>query len=269
MSLQQRAEAVASTAPATVEKTIAHLIESQKNQLARALPRVMDADRFARVLITECKANPSLMKAEPVSLMAAVMKAAALGLEPGPLGHCYLVPFKNSRTGKTEVQLILGYKGIIDLARRSGQVSELYAEVVYEGDDFTYELGLHRTLTHKRTPTSNRAHVMYAYAIAKYRDGGFDFRVLDEMEIDGRRSRSMSAKSGPWVTDYDAMARKTAVRALSPYLPLTIEVHATLDTADERVFDLTDFGEVIDAEVEEQPAIEATAGGTPEPVDAA
>lgn len=267
MSLQERAQAA--QAPATVERTIAHLIESQKSQLGRALPRVMDPDRFTRVLVTECKANPALMKAEPISMMAAVMKAAALGLEPGPLGHCYLVPFKNGKTGRTDVQLIIGYKGMIDLARRSGQVSELYAEVVYEGDEFSYELGLHRTLTHKRTATSKRDHVTHSYAIAKYRDGGFDFRVLDEIEIGARRSRSKASKDGPWVTDYDAMARKTAVRALAPYLPLTIEVARELDS-DERTFDLTDFGEIIDAEVEEQTAIEAgETEPTTEPEDGA
>jgi recombination protein RecT len=267
--LAQRAEAARAPAKTDVETTIAHLIERQKAQLARALPRLMDPDRFARILITECKANPQLLKAEPTSMMAAVMKAAALGLEPGPLGHCYFVPFRNGKTGKTEVTFIIGYKGIIDLARRSGQVSELYAEVVYEGDEFAYQLGLNRDLTHKRTPMSKRDHVTHAYAIAKYRDGGFDFRVLDEIEIAARRARSKASKDGPWVTDYDPMCRKTAVRALAPYLPLTIEVARTLDT-DERSYDLTDFGDVIDADSDEgQAAIEAAAEPEAIPVPAA
>lgn len=265
--LQQRSEAAKADAPATVETTIAHIIERQKAQLARALPKLMDPDRFARILITEVKANPQLMKAEPSSFMAAVMKAAALGLEPGPLGHVYFLPFKNNnRGGIIEVTLIVGYKGLIDLARRSGQVSELYAEVVYEGDDFDYELGLRRSITHKRTPTSARDKVTHAYAVAKYRDGGFDFRVLDRIEIDARRDRSKASRNGPWVTDFDAMARKTAVRALSGYLPLTVEAASVVES-DERVYDLTDFGDVIDADSDEgQGAIEV--GDTP-PEDAA
>lgn len=256
-SLQSRSEAAKSVA--TVETTIAHIIERQKSQLARALPKLMDPDRFARILITEVKANPQLMKAEPSSFMAAVMKAAALGLEPGPLGHVYFLPFKNNkRGGVIEVTLVIGYKGLIDLARRSGQVSELYAEVVYEGDEFDYELGLHRTLGHRRTPDSNRQKVTHAYAVAKYRDGGFDFRVLDRIEIDARRARSKAASDdkGPWVTDFDPMARKTAVRALSAYLPLTVEAASAMES-DERTYDLTDFGDVIDAESDEgQAAIE-------------
>lgn len=231
----------------TIDQTIGHMIERQKEQIARALPRSLNPDRFARILVTECKANPQLLRAEPTSMMAAVMKAAALGLEPGPLGHVYLVPFRNGKTGKTEVQFLIGYKGIIDLARRSGQIESLYAEVVYEGDEFDYQLGLNRDLTHKRLPTSNRNRITHAYAVAKYKDGGFDFVVLDELEIAARRKRSRASESGPWVTDYAAMARKSAVRAMSYLLPLTIEAAAAVES-DERSFDLSDLGDVIETE---------------------
>lgn len=254
MTVRSAATAVAKAdqPKTTVEGTIAHLIERQKDQLARALPRLMDPDRFARVLITECKANPGLLRAEPTSLMAAVMKAAALGIEPGPLGHVYLVPFKNGKTGKTEVQFILGYKGMIELARRSGQVQSIYGDVVYAGDEFDYVLGLNRDLTHRRSPTSNREAITHAYAVARYVDGGFDFVVLDRVEIDARRMRSRAKDSGPWVTDFAAMARKTAVRALATWLPMTVE-GAVAVQSDERTYSLDDLGDVIDVE---EPAVE-------------
>lgn len=245
----------------TVDRTIAHLIETQRDQIARALPRTgLTADRLTRVLVTECKANPQLMRCEPISLMAAVMRAAQLGLEPGPLGHCYLVPFRNGKTGQTEVTFIMGYKGLVDLARRSGQVESIYAEVVYEGDEFDYQLGLDRSLTHKRSESSNRDKVTHAYAVAKYKGGGFDFQVLDVLEINARRNRSKASSSGPWVTDYAAMARKSAVRALAPWLPLTVEAASAVE-ADERPWMLDDLGDVIDIapEDDERVAIESSA----------
>jgi recombination protein RecT len=127
---------------------------------------------------------------------------------------------------------------------------------VYQGDDFEYELGLRRNIHHKRTATSDRDRVTHAYAVAKYRDGGFDFRVLDRLELDARRNRSRSSGDGPWTTDYDAMARKTVVRALSAYLPLTVEAASAVES-DERVYDFSDLGDIIDAdsdEVEPEPA---------------
>jgi recombination protein RecT len=256
-TLQRRAEAAtAAPQPPSVERTVAQFIEDMKPQLALALPRLMDEKRFARILITECKANQGLMRADHFSLAAAVMRAAQVGLEPGPLGHCYLLPFRDSKTGKTLVQLIIGYKGIIDLARRSGQIESLYAEVVYDGDDFDYQLGLNRDLTHKRTPGSNRDHITHSYAVARYKDGGFDFIVLDELDIAARRRRSKAADNGPWVTDYAAMARKSAVRALQPFLPLTVEA-ADAMKGDERAYNLTEVGDVLDIDEADEPELPA------------
>lgn len=243
----------------TVEKTIAHLIEQQKQAIGRALPATMNPDRFARILVTEVKANPQLMRCEPLSMLAAVMRAAQLGLEPGPLGHVYLVPFRNGKTGRTDVQFILGYKGIVALARRSGEIQDLWAEVVYAGDEFEYELGLHRDLRHKRTQHTDRTKVTHAYAVARFKGGGEVFEVLDELDIAARRGRSRASDAGPWKTDFEAMAKKSAVRALAKWLPLTIEAEQAVQS-EERAYDLTDFGDVIDVTEEpDTPAIEAAA----------
>lgn len=272
-SLQKAAETAVERAAPTPEQTIAQIMDKQRAQIALALPNSMDPARFARITITECKANPALLRCEPLSLLAAVMRAAQLGLEPGPLGHCYLVPFKNGATGRTDVQFILGYKGIVSLARRSGEIEDVYAEVVYGGDHFDYELGLHRNLTHKRAATDRTdANISHAYAVAHFKGGGYAFVVLDRIEIDARRARSRASSKGPWVTDYAAMARKSAVRALAPWLPLTIELVAAerLDgapvPAELASVDLSEWAALpaagVDAETGE---IIDTAETTPEP----
>jgi len=251
-SLAERSAQANAPAQVRPEDTVRAMIQRQQTEIARALPRTLDPDRFARILVTEVKANKALMQCEPASLMAAVMKAASLGVEPGPLGHVYLVPFKG------KVTMILGYKGIIDLARRSGQVSSLYAEVVYEGDVFHYQLGLHRNIEHERGRTINRSRITHAYAVAHYKDGGFDFAVLDEIDIADRRRRSMAGDSGPWKTDFAAMARKSAVRALAPFLPLTVEAAKAVQV-DEGIYRMSDLEDAIDVgdidhEPEREPA---------------
>lgn len=263
MTATVRDAAIEKASGPTVEKTIAQLIEAQKGAIGRALPRTMDPDRFARILVTEVKANPQLMRCEPLSMLAAVMRAAQLGLEPGPLGHVYLVPYKNGKTGRTDVQFILGYKGIVTLARRSGEIRDLYAEVVYAGDEFDYDLGLHRDLRHKRTKDTDRSTITHAYAVAHFTGGGCVFEVLDELDLKARRGRSRASQSGPWMTDYEAMAKKSAVRALAKWLPLTIEADQAVQ-GEERAYDLTDFGDVIDiTEEPDTPAIEAAAVEVP------
>lgn len=228
--LAQRSNDRRTPAKVSPQDTVAAMIARQRDEIMRAMPKSLDPDRFARMVLTEVKGNPGLLKCEPVSLLAATMKAASLGLEPGPLEHVYLVPRGN------KVTLSIWYKGIIALARRSGQIASLYAEVVYDGDEFDYQLGLHRDIKHKRG--TQRGEVKYAYAVAQYKDGGFDFVVLDELDIDARRRASSTPNAGPWKDNFEAMARKSAVRALAPYLPLSAEVAGAVQgRADERIYD--------------------------------
>jgi recombination protein RecT len=230
-SLAKKAEAAKTPATVSTEETVAQLIRRQQDQIALALPNSMDPSRFARIVITECKANPQLLACNPLSMLAAVMRAAQLGLEPGPLGHCYLVPFKDNKKNQLNVQFILGYKGVVNLARRSGEIDDIYAEVVYAGDTFDYELGLHRDLKHKRTSPANERtdkSITHAYGVAHFKGGGYAFVVLDRIEVEARRKRSKASDKGPWVTDYAAMAKKTAIRALQPWLPLSVEFLAAV-----------------------------------------
>lgn len=223
-------------------------LEQLAPQIERALPAHLPADRFMRVVLTTVRQSPALQKADPFSLMASVMTAAQLGLEPdGVLGHGYLVPFKG------KVQFIPGYRGYIALARNSGEIENIAAECVYEGDHFDYELGLNDRLEHKPT-MGDRGEMTHVYAFAKYKGGGHSFVVLTRADCEKIREQFSASfrKYGekadtPWVTHFEAMARKTAVRRLSNVLPLSVQRAAALD----RIFEggaigkLDEYGEAV------------------------
>jgi recombination protein RecT len=209
-----------------------------KAQIALALPRHITADRLARVALTELRRNPALTRCDQMSLLGAIMTCAQLGLEPGgPLGHAYLVPFDNRKTGRTEVQFILGYRGMIDLARRSGQIQSIEARAVYEGDQFDVRFGLDSDLTHvpdfDNPDRTQQDKLRFVYAVAKLKDGGVQFEVMSRREIEAVRAQSKAGASGPWQTHYEAMALKTVIRRLFKYLPISIEL-ATAIEQDER-----------------------------------
>lgn len=206
--------------------TIAGFLESYKGEIARALPKHMTADRMARIAMTEFRKNPKLMACDPATLFGAVIQCAQLGLEPGgSLGHAYLLPFENRKQGTTDVQFIIGYRGMIDLARRSGQIISLEARAVYAADKFSVTLGLDPTLVHEPAwETADRGPLKFVYAVAKLKDGGVQFEVMSRMEIEAVRAMSKAGKYGPWVDHFDEMAKKTVIRRLFKYLPVSIEM---------------------------------------------
>ena len=201
--------------------SIAGYLERMKPQIQLALPKSMTADRIARIALTNIRTNPKLLECSVESLMGAVMLSAQLGLEPGPLGHAYLVPYK------TECTLIIGYRGMIDLARRSDQILSIAAHVVHENDEFEFTYGLEEDLVHKPA-WRNPGVPVGAYMVAKLKDGGHVIEVMSAEEIEAVRARSKAANNGPWVTDWEQMARKTVVRRGSKYLPLSIESQRAL-----------------------------------------
>lgn len=206
-------------------KTIADYIKAMTPEIAKALPSHMRPERLARIVTTEIRRNPKLMECTRESLLGALMLSAQLGLEPGPLGHCYYIPFANRKTGVTDCQFLLGYRGMIDLARRSGNIESIMAETVYENDTFEFEYGLNPNLIHKPN-LQERGKSIAWYAVAKFKDGGYQMKVMGKGDIEKARSRSMTGKSqySPWATDYDAMAKKTVIRDLFKYLPVSNEI---------------------------------------------
>lgn len=209
-----------------------------QGQLAAALPgsRGLTPERFIRVVMTEVRQNPQLLACTRESFLSCLMDSAALGLEPGPLGHAYLIPFRDNKKGVTECTLILGYKGLIDLARRSGEILSLKARAVYEQDFFEFEEGLEDRLVHRpNLSAEDPGQLTHAYAVARFKGGSYAFRVMARREIDAVRARSRSKDRGPWVDFFESMACKTVIRKManSGELPLAIEL-ATAIAMDER-----------------------------------
>lgn len=236
-------------------RTVFDLVRDQQAQFGRALPSMITPERFTRIALTTLRNNPGLANADATSLLGAFTICAQLGLEPGgPLGHAYLLPFRNNKTGKTDVQFIVGYKGLIALARRSGDIGSIYAECVYDGDEFEHTLGIERNIVHRPGPgdRTDPARITHAYAVAKFRDGSDPmFLVLTRAQIESFRGRSKAKNSGPWVTDYAAMAMKTAIRRLSTWLPMSTELAQAVERDEQPVtripVDADDFIDVEEA----------------------
>lgn len=197
-----------------------------QKQMALAMPKSMTPDRLTRIVTTECRKTPALLKCAPESFYGAVLQCAALGLEPGSaLGHCYLLPFGNGKDkqGRPNAQLIIGYRGMIDLARRSGQIISLQAYCVHEQDTFNYKLGLDPDIEHIPASVADRGKVTHVYAVAKLKGDGVQFEVMSRAEIEKVRTSSKAGNSGPWSSHWEEMAKKTVIRRLFKYLPVSIE----------------------------------------------
>ena len=232
-------------------KTVRALLEKSKPQIAMALPRHMNADRLTRIAMTSVMRNPRLLDCTPESLIGAVVQCAQLGLEPDDLqGHAYLVPFRNSKRGTIEVQLIPGYRGLMALARRSKEITVLYADVVRDKDEFSFRKGTDQFLHHVPSSATERGGAVWIYAIARFRNGHPQFEVMSVSEVEQIRKRSKSGQEGPWVTDWDEMAKKTVTRSLCKYLPASTEL-ATAVALDERA----EVGLPQDLEILAAPAI--------------
>jgi len=201
--------------------TLDDRLKAQRVEIERALPNNLDADRFARIVLTTVKATPGLRKCSQSSILAGCMLAAQLGLEPGPLGLSYLVPY-----GK-EAQLQIGYKGIIQLARRSGEIKDIQARTVFANDFFEHEYGMNPKLIHRPNHDEQSEPRLY-YMVARFKGGGEYVMVAPPWKIEEHRKRSKASNNGPWQTDYEAMAWKTLIHMSKPWLPLSVEANNAL-----------------------------------------
>lgn len=192
----------------------------------------MKPERMMRLISGAIRTTPKLAECDPMSLLGGLMTCAGLGLEPNTImGHAYLIPFKNGKKGITEVQLVVGYKGLIDLARRSGHITSISAHVHYSDDElWEYREGTSACLDH--VPGPQEGQKLHAYAITTFRDGGHAYVVLPWSKVmkirDGSQGwqtavRFNNKAKSPWSTHEDEMAKKTAIRALAKYLPLSVE----------------------------------------------
>lgn len=211
--------ATAKAAQTTERKTMQQYIKQMEAEIKKALPSVLTPERFTRITLSALSANLKLAETTPQSFLGAMMTAAQLGVEPNtPLGQAYLIPYMNK--GKLECQFQLGYKGLLDLAYRSGEVSVISAQVVHENDEFTYAFGLDPKLHHVPAK-SDRGKPTHVYAMFRTKDGGYGFEVMSMEDVRAHaRKFSKSFSNGPWQTNFEEMAKKTVLKKVLKYAPL-------------------------------------------------
>ena len=219
--------------PVKTPKTIQSLIRQMEPEIRKALPSMITPERFTRIALSAISSNPQLADCTPRSLLAALMTSAQLGLEPNtPLGQAYLIPYFNGKTKTLDCQFQLGYRGLVDLAYRSGEVITIGAFTVCEHDEFEYELGLEPKLRHKPS-LDDRGAPVYYYALFKTKAGGSGMDVMTVAEMKKFRDEySKAAGKGfsPWDTSFDEMAKKTVLKRCLKYAPLKPEFIAAAAT---------------------------------------
>ena len=204
-------------AKAGLQKQAVATINRYKKQIELALPSHLSVDRFASICITAVTRNPTLAQCDPKTLIGSIIQASTLGLEPdGTLGMAYLVPYKN------QVTLQIGYRGFIELARRSGTIKSIRARTVDAADDFSFQYGMHETIEHipSPNPTGDITHV---YGIAEYKEGGYSLEVMSRAQVE-EIQKSVRNKGNVWRDHWGEMARKTVIRRLFKYLPVSVEL---------------------------------------------
>lgn len=203
------------------------LVERMSPEIAKALPSVVTPERFTRIALTALSSNPKLASCSQKSFLGSLMQAAQLGLEPNtPLGQAYLIPYG------TECQFQLGYRGILDLVHRSGDISTVGAYTVHENDTFEYCFGLEPKLIHKPAIKDRGESVAY-YAYYKTKDGGFGFEVMHREDVEKHAKKFSKAFSyGPWKDHFDEMAKKTVLKKALKYAPVRTDFMRAM-TADE------------------------------------
>lgn len=223
---------------APTEDSFKGLLERSWSRISAVAPKQMNKERMFQLALSAYNQTPGLAECSPASVLGCLMKCTALGMEPSAvdgLGRAYILPFNNKKTGRKEATMILGYKGMIDLARRSGELRDISARVVHEGDDFSFEYGLNEDLRHIPSPAPLEGRPMtHVYMVAHFMDGGHYIDVMTKQEVDEVRKRSKSPNFGPWKTDYEAMAMKTVIRRAFKFLPVSVEASAGA-AADETV----------------------------------
>ena len=201
-------------------------LEDRQATLAAYLEKQnISPERFRKTVVQAISQNRKLALSTPTSLIFATLDAAQLGLEPtGILGGAWIVPYWSSKLGAYEAKLIVGYRGYIDLLRRSGEVETIEARVVYKGDEFDVSYGTEQRIRHVpyflRDEESGER--VGAYWIARLRGGGIQFDVLPISDIEKARKSSRAADGGPWTEWYDPMAQKTAIRRAVSTLPISV-----------------------------------------------
>lgn len=255
----------AAIAPADKVKTFRAFVESRSENLAQVLPDAKRVERLINLAVKVMARPPAYAGQVTVSdctfssVYDCINTCAELGLDPtGTLGGAYLIPFKDNKSGTVTCTLIIGYRGMVELARRSGEVLDVEARAVYSDDFFEIEYGMSPRLIHKVARAGKRTMetLTDVYCVVTMRSGAKHIDHMTRSEVDAIRKRSRSGDSGPWATDYAEQAKKTVVRRTMKLCPLSPEVASGIDMAE--------HAESIDGEVLSQTwAEEPKHSGTP------
>ena len=223
-------------------QTLQDYVQRMSSQIALALPANLTPERFQRIVLTAISSNPKLQECTPTSFLGAMMTAAQLGVEPNtPLGQGYLIPRKSKKGDQfiNEATFQLGYKGMIDLAYRSGNISNIGAYTVYKNDEFHVQFGLNPDIAHVPAMTGRGDPIAF-YAYYKTKDGGFGFDVMSVDDVRQHAKQFSEAVkrgwSSPWDTNFEEMAKKTVLKKVLKYAPLSTEVASKIGM-DETVHD--------------------------------
>jgi recombination protein RecT len=241
--------------------TLKDLLEKNKAGIEAALPKHMNADRMLRVALTATRTTPKLLQCDPKSVVEHILTVSQLGLEPNDVrGQAYLIPFNNRKKGTVDCQLIIGYKGFVELARRSGLVSTVNAFIVYDKEPFNYKAGSFPSLEHQPlAPSARGDKKIGVYAVMVLKDGTSQFAFLWADEVEGLRKRSKAADDGPWKTDEEEMWKKSAIRRLGKLMPLSPEWNQAVAIDEYQEAGVkTDTGEFTFDDDPEPEALEAT-----------
>lgn len=252
----------------TAHHGIADMLKTAWPRIKAVMPKHLSSERMYQIALTAINTTPKLAECSPATILSCVMKCSALGLEPSAvdgLGRAYILPYR-SKQGM-QAQLILGYKGMIALARRSGEIKDISARAVYKGDEFEYSFGLDEKLHHRPAAREHEQgeKPTHVYMVAHFKDGGHYMDVMTAQEVEAVCKRSKAANNGPWVTDYEAMAKKTVIRRAFPYLPVSVEAMsaAASDNTDGGFVDQLEHAPIISEQDFEVPSQEQPQGTEP------
>jgi recombination protein RecT len=232
------------------QSALRQLLKRYEPIIQEALPQGYVAERLVRLAMTQMRYVPRLAQADDMSLLGAVLTSAQLGIEPGPLGEGWILPWKNGKTGKIEARFQLGYKGMAKLFWQHPLAAYLDTQTVYENDEFDYDFGTNAFLHHKPARGDRGTKTGEYYAIAKLTNGGYRFVVLSTDDVNKRhRQRSQTPNSPAWTNDYDAMAEKSCIVELFGLLPKSASLSRAM-AADDTV--RTNFeSDALDSQVPE------------------
>lgn len=199
-----------------------------KNDIESRLLSNVDFDKFLNKAINVFNSNENFKSCEIMTFINAMVECASLNLEPNSvLGQAYLVPVKFGEDCKVEFQI--GYKGMIELAYRSGKVKSLYANEVKANDEFYIDYGLEQKLVHRPCLIGDRGEVIGYYAVYHLDSMGssFVFMTRDEV-LNHSKKYSTSLGIDLWESEFDAMAKKTVIKKLLKYAPLSIDLQKSV-----------------------------------------